>query len=258
MAFLATLAVDDLESSADGSISLLVAHDFHRVHTSADEIVLVSARLRKSLRVRSGLVSDQRANFASLVGMLFLIHRHANELVRREVVVKPLVDLLSQLLPVAISASQGLGKRLRVAHLDGVPHGLAAGASDILGCTRHGDEIWFATLDSESIGGLLLFLPRLLVVERVELDIVARASAVHDGYLSVEECQNLISILNIVLVGCDGNNLVPSQVLVPDPLLQVASISQRVGPREDHAVYVGVRPRGLSHLQVQFKLIMSS
>ena len=67
----------------------------------------------------------------------------------------------------------------------------------------------------------------------------------------------MVTLLNVVLVGCDGKNLVPSQVLVPDPLLQVASISQRVSPREDHAVYVGVRPSVLSHLQMQFKLIMT-
>ena len=137
MAFLATLAVDDLESSGDGSISLLVAHDFHRVHTGADERVVGSACLRKSLRARSGLMSDQRANFASLVGMLLLIHRHANELVRREVVVEPLLDLASQSLPVAISASHGVRKCLRVAHLVGVPHGLAASVSDILRRTRN-------------------------------------------------------------------------------------------------------------------------
>lgn len=91
-------------------------------------------------------------------------------------------------------------------------------------------------------------IPRPLVVERVKLDVVERGSAVHNGEVAIEECQHLVAFLNISLVGSDGNNLVPSQLLFTDPCLQVARVSRRIGPSKDNAVSVGVRPSVLSHL----------
>ena len=120
----------------DGAIGLLVAHDFHRVETLADERVVSSFRCRKFHGIRSSLMSDQRANFAGLVGMSLLKQAHAQKQVGRKVFVEPNLDFLGQSVPVAISAGHKVRVREDVASLVGVPDILEASVSDVLGRAR--------------------------------------------------------------------------------------------------------------------------
>ena len=64
---------------------------------------------------------------------------------------------------------------------------------------------------------LELSLPRLLVVERVKQDIVQRQGLSLNRALSVEQGQDVVALLDIGLVGCDGDDLVPPQFLAADP-----------------------------------------
>ena len=53
--------------------------------------------------------------------------------------------------------------------------------------------------------------------------------------LSVEEGQNIVTILDIGLVGCDGDDLVSPKFLFADPGLQLAGIVNRVSAFKDLA-----------------------
>ena len=68
MAFLTTLAVDDLESLLNDALCLLVPQALHAVHR-ADERILASLRVSELDGVGTGLVADQAADCASLVWM---------------------------------------------------------------------------------------------------------------------------------------------------------------------------------------------
>lgn len=78
------------------------------------------------------------------------------------------------------------------------------------------------TVDPKFISGLLLLLPRLLVVKRIELDVIDGAGAGDDREFAVEKDENLVSVLDVVLVRGDRDDLVSRQSVLTDPVLHVA------------------------------------
>ena len=54
------------------------------------------------------------------------------------------------------------------------------------------------------------------------MDIVHWAGPIDNGLLAVEEGKNLVALLDVVLVRSDRDNLVSGDLVVPDPLLQLA------------------------------------
>ena len=216
MAFLTTLEVYDLKSLVDGLLGFLGPHNFKGVH-STDKRIFASFRVREFHRVGSSLVSDQTVDLASLIWMSLLMHGQTHELVRWEVFVEPLQGVLCESLPVCISTADEMSGRCRIAHLIGVPHGLASGVSNVLGRARDCYDIRLVLVDLDGVDGSLLLLPRMLVLETIELDVVKWIGAVYNGFLAIKECRNLLAILNIVLVGGDGDDLVPCDVIFSDP-----------------------------------------
>ena len=218
MAFLATLAVDDLKSQVDSTGGFFVANDLHPVN-GADEVVLACLSIGELRWAATSFVGDHGADFTSLVRMSLLEHSHADELMGRDVLVEPHNGILCESLPVGVTAGDDMRVSSGVAHLIGVPSGLATSTSDVLRGTRDRNEVRLAAVHLEVVGGLLLLLPGLLVVEAVELDVVNWASTTDDGLLAVEECQHLVAFLDIVLVRGDGDDLVSSEVVFTDPCL---------------------------------------
>ena len=253
MAFLATLTIDDLEGLLNGSLSFLVSHSLHRVNR-AYERVFASFRVRKFSWVRSGLVGDQCADLARLVWMSLLEHCQTQKLVWRKVVIQPLERVHGKLRPVTISSSNHMGASIWMTHLIGVPCCLATGRTDILGCARNWNDIRLTVLDHERIRRGLLLFPWLLVVEGVELDIVDWACTIDNWSLAIKDCQHLVAFFDVVLIRSDGYDLVPGQLIVPDPFLQLFWISHCISTLEDHDIRISARSTVLDHRQ-EFKLI---
>lgn len=221
VAFLTSLAVDELDSLVDGSLSLLVTHHFHAVNR-ADERVFASFRVRESHRVGPSLVGDQGVDLAGLIWMSLLVHGHAHELMRRDVVVEPLQGVLRESLPISITTAHVVSARGGVAHLIGIPDGLAPGVANVLGGATDGNDVRHEIVDLEVVSVMLLLFPRLLVLESVKLDVVEWSGTGYNGSLAIKECQDLVTLLDVVLVGGDGDDLVPGDVVFSDPCLQVA------------------------------------
>lgn len=238
MSFLTTLAVDDLESLLDGSLSLLVPHNLHAVHR-ADERILASFRVSELDGLRAGLVGDQAVDLASLIRVGLLVHGEAHELMRREVLVEPAQGVLRESLPVAVCTSDQVSACGRVSHLIGVPDRLQAGVSNVLGRAGDSNDVWHVLVASfEAVGSVLLPLPRLLVIENAKLDVVNRERASNNGDLAIKECSDLVTLLNIVLVRSDGDDLVSCDAVFFDPFLQVIRIFLRVSILEGDGIRV--------------------
>lgn len=255
VAFLATLTVDDLQGLLHGTLSLLVPHHLHRVHRP-HERVFARFRVSQAPGIGTRLMRDERANPAGLVGMRLLKHGQADKLVRWQVVVEPFERVHGKLGPVGITTRDEVRVCVGMSHLIRVPAGLAAGRTDVLGRARDGDDVRGAILHLEVIDTGLLLLPRLLIVEGVELDIVDWAGPIDNGSLAVEEGEHLVALLDVVLVRSDRDNLVSGELVVPDPLLQLTGVCHCVSTLEDLKVRISARSTVLDHRQQEFKLIM--
>ena len=238
MAFLTTLAVDDLESLLDSSLGLLVSHNLHAEHR-ADERILASFRVSDLDGLGTGLVGDQAADLASLIRVGLLVHGEAHELMGRQVLVEPPQGVLRESLPVTVCTSDQVSAGGRVTHLIGVPDRLQAGVSNVLGRAGDSDDVWHVLVaSSEAVGSALLPLPRLLVIEIVKLDVVNRERASNNGGLAIKECSDLVTLLDIVLVRSDGDDLVSCDAVIFDPIQQVIRILLRVRILEDDGIRV--------------------
>ena len=232
MTFLASTSVNHIEGSADSVLGHLRTNELHGVEAVSGQGGS-SERLGQSLGLLTSSVGDDRANLARVVGVHLLVERQADQLMRRNKSVEPLVHLLCETLPVSVTAVDERGKVKNVRSVRGVPNGLAASTSDVLGRARDTDGRNLTTRLLELVDSLELSIPRLLVAERVKLDVVQGHSLSLNRALSVEEGQNVVALLDIGFVGCDRDDLVPPQFLVADPGLQLAGIVNRVSAFKD-------------------------
>ena len=153
--------------------------------------------------------------------MSLLVHGDADKLMRGKVIVEPLQGVRRESLPVSISTTDQMSACEGVAHLIGIPGGLAPGSSNVFRRAGDRNDVRHMFVDLKSVSSGLLLIPRILVVERVELDVVDWAGTVDNGFLTIEEYQNLVTLLDIVLIGGDRDDLVPCDVVFSDPCLQV-------------------------------------
>ena len=192
-------------------------------------------------------MGDQAADFASLVRVGLFVHGEAHELMRWEVLVEPPQAVLRESLPVAVGTSDQVSAGGWVSHLIGVPDGLQTSVTNVLGRARDSDDVGNVFVDSESTSSGLLPLPRLLALATANLDVVDRAGASNDGGLAIKECSDLVTLLNIVLVRSDGDDLVFCDAVVFYPFLQVLRIFLRVSILENDAIRVCRGSTSLDH-----------
>ena len=215
--FLASDFVDYYDSSADSVLGLFRTNDLHGVKAASGQ-GLSSESLGQSQGLRTSSMGDDRANLARVVGVHLLVERNADQLVWRNKSVEPLEYLPCESLPVPITAvDEGRKRRTNGGSVHSVPDGLAASTADILGCTRDANGRNLTTHSLKLVGGLELSFPGLLGVERVKLDVVQGHGLFLNRVLSVEQGQDVVALLDISFVGCDGDDLVSPQFLVADP-----------------------------------------
>ena len=158
MAFLAAATVHDLDSEDRDLLVFLMANNLHRVETVDGEST-AGGGVAELDGGGTGGVADESVDLAAGVGVGLLVERHADQLVGSDVLVEPGEDLTSEGVPVAVIAAVHNAAGVLVAILTGVPGGLAAGTTDVLGGARNAHDIGDAALDSERIGPLKLVVP---------------------------------------------------------------------------------------------------
>ena len=193
-------------------------------------------------------MGDQCADLTRLIWMSLLEHGKTDELMGWQVVIQPPQCVDGQLGPVTIATGNQVRVSCGVTHLIGIPTSLATGRANVLGTASNRNDVGSAAFDLERIGGCLLLFPALLIVEGVKLDIVDRTGAIDNRFLAVEERQHLITLLNVIFIGSDRDNLVFCQPIVSNPLLQLACISHRISTLEDLDIRISARSTVLDHL----------
>ena len=252
VSLLATAAVDDFKSLLDGALGRLVPHNIHRVKAAHGEGLL--GRGAGELNwVRAGRVGHEGSDLSSAVWMSLFVQGHAPELMWGDVAAEPLVDLLSESVPVAVASVDERGVA-GLAKLRGEPGGLAAGVADVLGCARDANHVDGA-LGLQGGQPLELLVPLLLVVEGVKLEVDEGGIARDDRLFAVEESQDVVAFLDVGLVGRDGKYLTAGELLLADPRLHAAGVRQSVPTLDDLGGGVCRRPRLPSSCHFNFKLL---
>ena len=82
------------------------------------------------------------------------------------------MDLVGEGVPVAVSGADDVGGSVLTSLIVGVPKGLATRVADVLGSAIETNDVNLAAFVLEVVGSLKLFLPTILVVESIELDVV--------------------------------------------------------------------------------------
>lgn len=250
---LAATAVYDFKSLLDGALGRLVPHNIHRVKATHGEGLLGRGAGELDW-VWSGRVGHEGSDLSSAVWMGLFVQGHALELMWRDVAAEPLVDLLRESIPVAVAAVDE--RRVAgLAKLRGEPGGLAAGVADILGCARDANHVDGA-LGLQGGESLELLVPGLLVVEGVKLEVDEGGIARDDRLFAVEESENVVALLDVGLVGRNGKYLAAGELLLADPGLHGAGVSQSVPTFDDLGGGVCRRPRLPSSCHFNFKLLI--
>lgn len=90
------------------------------------------------------------------------------------------MNLVSEGIPVAVSGADDVGGSVLTSLIGGVPKGLATRVADVLGSATDTNDVNLAAFVREAVDSLKLFLPTLLVVEGLELDVVQRSGSCND------------------------------------------------------------------------------
>lgn len=152
------------------------------------------------------------------------------------------MDLVGEGVPVAVSGADDVGGSVLTSLIVGVPKGLATRVADVLGSATETNDVNLAAFVLEVVGSLKLFLPTILVVESIELDVVRRRGSCNDRILAVEQGHHVVTILDFGLVGGDGDDLV-ARKHGPDPLLEVSGVLCRVSVTVRFGLRVSRGPR---------------
>jgi len=199
-------------------------------------------------------VSNDSVDVASIVGVSTLVERNTDKLMGRNVRVQPVLAVTCKSFPVSVATLNALGSLVVIDLAVGVPGGLAAGVSDVLGGAGESDQIDIPGSNGR-VSRLQLLFPGLDVVEHIKLDGVEGLLVLVDGLLAVVESKDVVAILDVSLVGRDRNDLVSLQLFNPDEILQILSVLAGIAAAEDLDVCLDLRPSlafSCDHFNFQF------
>ena len=160
--------------------------------------------------------------------MAILIESHADELMRRDVVIEILRDLIAKSVPVSLSILKNDGGSGIATSVHCVPEWLAFSISNVFGTTRDTNDIDGAAVLLICVDSFKLTIPAHLVVERFELNVVQGSCARLDSFLAVEDWEHIVTFLNISLIRSDTNKSIHRDALILDELLTRPDIGLRV------------------------------
>lgn len=157
---------------------------------------------------------------------------NADELVRSDVGVEPIVDGSAKLVPVGVTSAHRGAEGLQVALVARVPDRLTAHVADVLGGAAHCEHLGCRAVHLEVVDVNKLLLPGALGGAMVELDVIKGHVAIDDRSLPVEHSEDLVSLGDLGLVRSDRNDLAFLQTLLLNPLLALGEILASVAVRE--------------------------
>ena len=185
-----------------------------------------SRRSIKSNWLLAGTVGNESTDFAFLVRVSVLIEGYRDELMRRNKIIEELLDLSLESIPVCLGAWNDLGNGIGITLVHCVPERLASSITDILSSTGYTDHVDRATFLLVAVNSIELSVPRLCVVEGFVRNVVQRDRISLDLLFAVEDCENVVAVLDVSLVSSDADQSVSSETIVLDPLLHSSDVGK--------------------------------